>query len=52
VVVGLISDLVGLTAALAVLTGAAALGAAWTGLVGLRSLAGLASGGLGRPAAE
>jgi hypothetical protein len=31
----------GLTAALAVLSGAAALGAAWTWAVGLRSLSGL-----------
>ena len=37
----------------AVLTGAAALGAAWTGMVGLRSLAGLAGpADLGRAAAE
>jgi MFS family permease len=41
-VVGILSDLVGLTAALACLSGAAALGAAWTWAVGLRSLAGLA----------
>ena len=40
-VVGILSDLVGLTVALACLSGAAALGAAWTGLVGLRSLDGL-----------
>ncbi|MDX6555142.1 MAG: hypothetical protein QOD86_1337 [Miltoncostaeaceae bacterium] len=53
VVVGLIADLVGLTAALAVLTGAAAIGAAWTSRVGLRALAGLAApGDLGRAAAE
>lgn len=46
-VVGVLSDLVGLTVALACLSVAAGLGAAWTGLVGLRSLAGLrpASGG-------
>jgi MFS family permease len=53
VVVGLIADLVGLTAALAVLTGAAAIGAAWTSRVGLRALAGLAApGDLGHAAAE
>ena len=40
-VVGILSDLVGLTAALACLSGAAALGAAWTRMVGLRSLEGL-----------
>jgi predicted MFS family arabinose efflux permease len=44
-VVGILSDLVGLTVALACLSGAAAAGAAWTWAVGLRSLAGL------RPAA-
>jgi MFS family permease len=44
-VVGVLSDLVGLTVALACLSGAAAAGAAWTWAVGLRSLAGL------RPAA-
>lgn len=43
-VVGVLSDLVGLTIALACLSGAAALGAAWTGGVGLDSLAGLRSG--------
>lgn len=37
-VVGILSDLVGLTTALACLSAAAAAGAAWTGLVGLRSL--------------
>ena len=41
-VVGILSDLVGLTAALACLSVAAALGAAWTWAVGLRSLSGLA----------
>jgi hypothetical protein len=41
VVIGALSDLMGLTAALAVLSGAAALGAAWTWAVGLRSLSGL-----------
>jgi predicted MFS family arabinose efflux permease len=40
-VIGALSDLMGLTAALAVLSGAAALGAAWTWAVGLRSLSGL-----------
>jgi MFS family permease len=46
-VVGVLSDLIGLTGALACLSAAAALGAAWTWAVGLRSLAGLAP-----PAAE
>ena len=41
-VVGILSDLVGLTVALACLSVAAALGAAWTWAIGLRSLAGLA----------
>lgn len=41
-VVGVLSDLVGLTAALACLSVVAAAGAAWTWAVGLRSLAGLA----------
>lgn len=40
-VVGVLSDLVGLTAALACLSGVAALGATWTWAVGLRSLSGL-----------
>lgn len=40
-VVGILSDLVGLTTALACLSGAAALGAAWTRIIGLRSLEGL-----------
>ena len=39
--IGALSDLIGLTAALAVLSAAAALGAAWTWAVGLRSLSGL-----------
>jgi MFS family permease len=46
-VIGVLSDLVGLTAALACLSVAAALGAAWTGTVGLRSLAGLRPAGAG-----
>jgi hypothetical protein len=41
-VIGVLSDLIGLTGALACLSAAAALGAAWTWAVGLRSLAGLA----------
>jgi MFS family permease len=40
-VIGVLSDLIGLTAALACLSGAAALGTAWTWGVGLRSLSGL-----------
>jgi MFS family permease len=44
-VVGALSDLIGLAGALAGLSGAAALGAAWTWGVGLRSLAGLAPAG-------
>ncbi len=40
-VVGVLSDLIGLTAALACLSAAAAAGAAWTSLVGLRALDGL-----------
>jgi MFS family permease len=54
-VVGVLSDLIGLTGALACLSAAAALGAAWTWAVGLRSLAGLAPAGpepLARVAAE
>jgi hypothetical protein len=43
-VVGLLSDIIGLTAALACLSAAAAVGAAWTATVGLRSLAGLVPG--------
>lgn len=53
--IGVLSDLIGLTAALACLSGAAALGAAWTWGVGLRSLAGLAPpahDALGRAVAE
>lgn len=38
-VVGVLADLIGLTTALAVLTGAAALASAWTALVGTRSIA-------------
>jgi MFS family permease len=41
-VVGILADLVGLTAALAALSGGAAAGAAWTWTVGLRSLGRLA----------
>jgi hypothetical protein len=41
-VVGVLSDLIGLTAALACLSAAAALGTAWTWAVGLRSLSALA----------
>ena len=55
-VIGALSDLMGLTAALAVLSGAAALGAAWTWAVGLRSLWGLQAPGapavLAQPGAE
>jgi len=54
-VVGVLSDLIGLTGALACLSAAAALGAAWTWAVGLRSLEGLAPPGgepLTRVAAE
>ena len=40
-VIGVLSDLVGLTTALACLSAVAALGAAWTWAVGLRSLSGL-----------
>lgn len=40
-VIGVLSDLVGLTAALACLSVAAAAGAAWTGMVGLRAVSGL-----------
>lgn len=46
-VIGVLSDLIGLTGALAILSAAAALGAIWTAGVGLRSLTGLA-----RPLAE
>lgn len=46
-VVGVLSDLIGLTAALAVLSGVAAIGAAWTWGVGLRSLEGMAGHGRG-----
>jgi MFS family permease len=40
-VVGVLSDLIGLTAALGALSATGALAAVWVGLVGLRSLAGL-----------
>lgn len=40
-VIGILSDVIGLTAALACLSGAGAIGAAWTWAVGLRSLSGL-----------
>lgn len=42
-VIGVLSDLIGLTAALAILSTVAALGAAWTWAIGLRSLSGLAA---------
>ena len=42
IVIGVLSDLIGLTEALALLSAAAAVGVAWTAAVGLRSLAGLA----------
>ena len=55
-VIGVLSDLMGLTAALSVLSGAAALGAAWIWAVGLRSLSGLhapeAPAALAQPSAE
>lgn len=41
ILIGVLSDLVGLTQALLVLSALAGAGAAWTALVGLRSLAGL-----------
>ncbi len=41
--IGILSDLIGLTGALACLSGVGALGAAWTWTVGLRSLSGLAA---------
>ena len=40
-VIGVLSDLIGLTVALAILSAVAAVGAAWTWAVGLRSLSGL-----------
>jgi MFS family permease len=40
-VIGILSDVIGLTAALACLSAAGAIGAAWTWAVGLRSLSGL-----------
>jgi predicted MFS family arabinose efflux permease len=54
IVVGAVSDLVGLTPALAALSAAAGVAALWTWLVGLRSLAGLrpASGALPPALAE
>jgi hypothetical protein len=55
-VIGALSDLMGLTPALAVLSGGAALGAAWTWAVGLRSLSGLrppeAPAAVAQPSAE
>jgi hypothetical protein len=39
--IGILSDAIGLTAALACLSAAGAIGAAWTWAVGLRSLSGL-----------
>ena len=53
-VIGVLSDLVGLTAALAALSAAAGAGALWTAGVGLRSLAGLgpAPAGVARQGAE
>lgn len=54
--IGALADLMGLTAALAVLSGLAVLGAAWTWAVGLRSLSGLgapgAPAGVPQPSAE
>ncbi len=41
IVIGVLSDLIGLTAALACLSAGAAAGAAWTALVGLRAVSGL-----------
>jgi MFS family permease len=41
-VIGVLSDMIGPTGALTCLSGAAALGAAWTWAIGLRSLSGLA----------
>lgn len=49
-VVGVLSDLVGLTAALGALSAAAAAGAAWTAGIGLRAVAGLREAG--RPGAR
>jgi hypothetical protein len=55
-VIGALSDLMGLTTALAILSATAALGAAWTWAVGLRSLSGLhapeAPAALPQPSAE
>jgi len=52
IVIGALSDLIGLTAALACLSGAAAVGAAWTWAVGLRSLSGLRPPTPGTPIAQ
>jgi MFS family permease len=49
-VVGALSDLIGLTAALAILSAAAGAGALWTWLVGLRCLSGLDPAGPAAPA--
>lgn len=49
VIVGALGDLIGLTAALACLSAAAAAGSAWTILAGLRALAGLRPGAAGDP---
>ena len=48
-VIGLLSDAIGLTGALACLSGAGAIGAAWTWAVGLRSLSGLRPSAPGGP---
>jgi MFS family permease len=48
-VIGILSDTIGLTAALACLSGAGAIGAAWTWTVGLRSLSGLRAPVPGEP---
>ena len=48
-VIGLLSDAIGLTGALACLSGAGAIGAAWTWAVGLRSLSGLGPPAPGGP---
>jgi len=49
-VIGVLSDLIGLTVALAILSAVAAVGAAWTWAVGLRSLSGLVPAAPGTPA--
>ncbi len=56
-VIGVLSDLIGLTTALAILSAVAALGAAWTWAIGLRSLSGLVpaapvAAGVPHPGAE